>query len=294
MTKITNVLVIGGNSFLGKNILKQLRKNMGFNVQFTSRAPSSDGSALFLDLSLENDYLPLLKEKYFDVILWVAGIKDVKWCEANQTLAKKINYDSLVDCYGQIQSLPEKMRPKVIFISSDYVFDGLVGQYQPQSEKNPKTYYGRLKSMAEDFLMRQQGQDVAVRTSSLCGQGGVFFNWLLSELSQPKKLSLFANSFLTPTSVGYFSRVIEDLILEVVSGRRGNKILHICGDLRYSRVELAIKLKSSFPTELIAEVRGEDAAGHLSQDLSLVSSYGGSQGPHSYNDLVKEAQECIK
>ena len=294
MTKKIRVLLVGGTSFLGKNILKQLEKNASLEVRSTTRKSGDKNSNIFLDLAQDNDYLKLLKAEFFDIILWVVGIKDVKWCETNRVLAKKINFDSLVECYEQFESLPVSERPKFIFISSDYVFDGKAAPYTTASEKNPKTYYGQLKSLAEDFLAQKNGRDVAVRTSALCGPDGVFFNWLLSELRQNKSLSLFSNSFLTPTSVDYFSRVIEDLIFDLEAGKASNKILHICGDRRYSRLELALELKKSFPAELIAQVVGEQAVDHLSQDLSLVSSYNGSQGPHRYRDLVHEVKECIK
>jgi len=291
MNKQINVLLVGGTSFLGQHILQQLKICSDLRVQFTSRQQTMEPS-IYLDLSLENDYLTLFERFHFDIVLWVSAIKDVQWCENNKALAKKINHDSLLRCYEQLHQI-EKF-PKFIFISSDYVFDGVTGHYTVASAKNPGTYYGQLKSLSEAFLLEQKQQDVIVRTSSLCGKESVFLTWLVTQLQESKEVSLFDNSYLTPTSVTYFSKVLQDLIFELNSKTLNNKILHICGDQRYSRIEFALAVKAAFSSVLKADVKGEHAVGHLGQDVSLVSSYLGQQKPHTISHLMDEVKECIK
>lgn len=165
-----------------------------------------------------------------DVIVHLAGIKDLTFCEANPDIAYSVNYRStqyLVDAAAKAGS-------SFVLISSDYVFDGNRGNFKEDDKPQPSTVYGKTKELSETCVLEASSRHAIVRTSAVYGKGGLFFSWIMESLSGGKSVEAFSDAYFTPTFVGdvvwAFASVID---------RGLNGIFHVAGQSVVSRYEMA-------------------------------------------------------
>ncbi len=83
-----------------------------------------------------------------DVVVHAATLTDVDKCELNKELAWKVN----VEGTKNIVEAAKNSGSFVIYISTDYVFNGEKGNYTESDEPAPINYYGLTKLKAEELV----------------------------------------------------------------------------------------------------------------------------------------------
>ena len=141
------LLITGANGQLGQELRKHL------------------SGAIFLgkkDLNVcsENSITNALDEFAPSTILHLAAYTSVIGAESKQ----KICWDTNVAGTANLVGACLERNLKLIFISSDYVFDGCSGNYGIDSHRSPINFYGKTKSIGED-LVRILPEHLIVRTS---------------------------------------------------------------------------------------------------------------------------------
>ena len=92
--------------------------------------------------------------------------------KAIRDLAFGVNRDGAVN----VARAAKEMGSRLIFLSSDYVFDGTKKTpYEAHDVRNPQSVYGRSKAEAEIRLLELMPDCCIVRTSWLFGTGGKCF-----------------------------------------------------------------------------------------------------------------------
>jgi dTDP-4-dehydrorhamnose reductase len=115
-----------------------------------------------------------------DWIILAAAYTNVDACESNQELAFAVNRDGAVHAAEAARSVDAKM----LFLSSDYVFDGTkTSPYETDDPRNPLSVYGRSKAEAEMLLQELIPECCIVRTSWLFGTGGKCFPGTILKLA---------------------------------------------------------------------------------------------------------------
>jgi dTDP-4-dehydrorhamnose reductase len=105
-------------------------------------------------------------------IVLAAAYTDVDGCESNQDLAFAVNRDGAVN----VATAAREVGARLLFLSSDYVFDGKKGApYEVEDARNPQGVYGRTKAEAEIRLLEVMPDCCIARTSWLFGIGGKCF-----------------------------------------------------------------------------------------------------------------------
>ncbi|MFZ0735394.1 MAG: dTDP-4-dehydrorhamnose reductase [Candidatus Sulfotelmatobacter sp.] len=105
-------------------------------------------------------------------IVLTAAYTDVDGCEIKPDLAFSVNRDGPV----HIARAAKEIGAKLIFLSSDYVFDGRkTSPYEIEDMRNPQSVYGRSKAEAEMRLLETLPGCCIARTSWLFGNGGKCF-----------------------------------------------------------------------------------------------------------------------
>lgn len=106
-----------------------------------------------------------------DWIVLAAAYTDVDGCESNRDLAFAVNRDGPLN----VAAAATECGAKLLFLSSDYVFDGNQTEpYEAKDSRNPQSVYGRSKAEAEVRLEQMPACCIA-RTSWLFGTGGKCF-----------------------------------------------------------------------------------------------------------------------
>lgn len=107
-----------------------------------------------------------------DWIVLAAAYTNVDECESHADLAFAVNRDGAVN----VAKAAQQAGAKLLFLSSDYVFDGrMTSPYEPGDARNPQSVYGRSKAEAEVRLLEVLPECCIARTSWLFGTGGKCF-----------------------------------------------------------------------------------------------------------------------
>jgi dTDP-4-dehydrorhamnose reductase len=206
----------------------------------------------------------------FDFVVFAAGLKDVERCERDPERAFALNarpMERMADLVRR-QGLPTAL----LYLSTDYVFDGERGRYGSEEEPAPRTAYGRSKRRGELALLEAGGRHKVVRSGAVLGRGAGFFDWLTGELGAGREVALFDDCFVSPTPAA----LLADLVLELLLGFEDEpgRVLHFVGDRRMSRFDVG-RVAADLMNVDGAAIRGVPRAsgGALFQhDLSLLPS----------------------
>ena len=272
------IVIIGASGFLGRGLFDLFNKK-DFKVIGTYHSRQTLHSFQRLDIRQTVKLNEFIKNHKPDFILWAAGNKSVNICEQDYKLAYNINTKPIEDLIGAMQC--EGINSKLLYISTDYVFDGKKGGYRDATPPAPLTNYGKTMRLAEKAIENSQLDYKIIRTAAVMGRGGVFFEWLLASLLAKQKMHLFSNVYFSPTP----KRMLVEFMGWFVSNyhKIGNKTLHVVGDAVMSRYDFARMIKNidkdRFQAELIAD-RIDLSNTLFQKNLSLVQS-----------DIVREYQK---
>jgi dTDP-4-dehydrorhamnose reductase len=144
-----------------------------------------------------------------DWIVLAAAYTNVDGCEANPELAFAVNRDGAVN----VARAAEDVGARLLFLSSDYVFDGKKKTpYDIGDSRNPQSVYGQTKAQAELKLLELLPDCCVVRTSWLFGTGGKCFpDTILRLASTQETLDVVDDQRGCPTYTEDLARVIVQL-----------------------------------------------------------------------------------
>jgi len=144
-----------------------------------------------------------------DWIVLAAAYTDVDGCESHRDLAFAVN------CDGAVNVVREAVRKKsrVIFISTDYVFDGKHDRpYEIDDAMAPQSVYGDSKAAAEKQIRDIYPDCCILRTSWVFGIGGKCFpDTILKLASTRQEIEIVNDQRGCPTYTVDLARTIQQL-----------------------------------------------------------------------------------
>jgi dTDP-4-dehydrorhamnose reductase len=151
-----------------------------------------------------------------DWIVLAAAYADVDGCESHQDLAFAVNRDGALN----VAKAARQTGGKLIFLSSDYVFDGKkTSPYEVDDSRNPQSVYGRSKAEAELSLLEVLPECCIARTSWLFGRGGKCFPDTILKLAATRPaLDVVNDQRGSPTYTVDLARAIVELCCKGASG----------------------------------------------------------------------------
>ncbi len=234
------ILITGGSGLLGSKIaeIAMVRGDLIFSG-YAHHEPEF-GKGMKFDLLDLPGISDLVKRVKPDVIVHSAALTDVDRCEREKELAYRMN----VEGTRAIAEAAEREGSFLVYISTDYVFDGERGMYREDNNTNPVSYYGYSKLLGEQFC-----QGCIARTCVIYGSrpasGKVNFAlWLLESLRSRKQVRVVTDQFITPT----LNTSLARMVLEAAD-RRLCGIYHLAGATRISRYDYALQLARAFDLE---------------------------------------------
>lgn len=195
-------LVTGVNGQLGHDVMMQL-KEMDFDVI----APIRDEFDL-IDKGQIKRYI--IKEKP-DVIIHCAAYTAVDMAEDEKELCYSVN----VEGTKAVTEAAKEVNAKVVYISTDYVFDGL-GQkpHSEEEETSPVNYYGYTKEQGEKIVRELVDKHFIVRTSWVYGPNGNNFVKTMLKLAESRnEINVVSDQIGAPTYTKDLAKFIFQLIL---------------------------------------------------------------------------------
>ncbi len=236
------VLITGANGFLGYYLTKQLLGEY-YEVIATgkgkNRLPFYEGKHFkyvamdFTDPFAVHDVFEKHKP---DMVVHTGAMSKPDDCEQSQWQAYLTNVE------GTITMLLNAGEQKsfFVFISTDFIFDGVNGMYSEDDNPGPVNFYGKTKLEAEDAVKEYEYDWTIVRTVLVYGKPAAGRGNILSvvkeKLEKGEEYSVFDDQVRTPTYVG-------DLASGIVSvlEKRATGIYHLSGMDVLTPYEMACK-----------------------------------------------------
>lgn len=155
------VIILGASGLLGKDLMREWSGDEVVGLCSTD-----------VDIRDAEKVSETVARHRPEWIVLAAAYTDVDGCESHQDLAFAVNRDGAV----HVAQAAKQSGAKLLFLSSDYVFDGeKTSPYETSDSRNPQSVYGRTKAEAEARLQELLPQCCIVRTSWLFGTGGKCF-----------------------------------------------------------------------------------------------------------------------
>jgi dTDP-4-dehydrorhamnose reductase len=189
------------------------------------------------------------------VVLYAAGLTDVDACERDPALAWRLNAEvsSEIASWGGA---------RVVYFSTDYVFDGARGLYSEDDGTAPVNVYGRSKVAGERAVLGSASGNLVVRLSGLYDANGVKEQ---AFSSPPPPAPSDDTRMSSPVHV---EDVVSAIRLLLGAGTRG--VYHVAGPGVLSRYEFGQLVALRSPARAVAPPRG--GAAPRPRDSSLLAS----------------------
>jgi dTDP-4-dehydrorhamnose reductase len=221
------VMIIGATGLLGKPLMRQ----------WTGAELMGMGSR-DLDIGDATRVRELIDKNNPDWIVLAAAYTDVDGCEKNPALAFAVNRDGAVN----VANAAKTTRARLLFLSSDYVFDGTkTTPYEVTDARNPQSVYGRSKAEAELRLLEILPDACIVRTSWLFGAGGRCFPVTILKLAATRpELEVVNDQRGCPTYTVDLAAAIVGLC-----GKNAGGVVHACNAGECTWFDFAREIVSS-------------------------------------------------
>ena len=238
------ILVIGGSGFIGRYLVRRLGESHSHDIRATyrSRQPSQDGNTWRRVDFADAEALPeLFRQSRPEVVVHLAAMADVGACERDPETATAVN----VHATSAIAGLCQQHEARLVFVSTEYVFDGASGFYSEDDTPNPNTHYGRTKREAEQAVTALDDIGSVVRTSIVYGwplqAHRNFAPWLIDRLRSGQPYHGPTGVLRTPVYVEH----LVDGIAKLVEGHHPG-VHHIAGKDWVSMYEFARAVAEGF------------------------------------------------
>ncbi len=236
------LFITGGSGLLGSR-LAEVALERGYEVYSGYRTHRPEfGKPVKFDLTDSNSIVKAVDSVKPDVIVHSAALTDVDKCEVDKELARRINAEGteIVACAAR------KTGSFLVYVSTDYVFDGTKGMYREEDETNPINHYGYTKLLGEKYTRECCTDFCIARTCVIYGakpaSGKVnFVLWLIDRLEKGESVKIVTDQYITPT----LNTNLAEMLLEVAE-RKITGIFHLAGATRVSRFEFAEKVAEVF------------------------------------------------
>lgn len=236
---LKKILITGSNGLLGSNLVHFFTHQPGYNVFLTSQRPSvNQGTGIFTQGNLlDKEFVDnLFSSIRPDIVINTVSLVNVDQCEEQPDLAHQIT----VQTAENIALASSKYNSRLIYISTDHLFDGKKSFYTEDDAPNPVNMYGKTKLQAEGKTQKCAPESVIVRTNffgwSPPGHPPTFGEWVFNNLKEHKPMTLFSDYYFSPIEITYLAEAIQNVATTDFSG-----IINIAGSERCSKYEFGMK-----------------------------------------------------
>jgi dTDP-4-dehydrorhamnose reductase len=145
-----------------------------------------------------------------DAIIHAGAYTNVDGAEREPERARAVN----VLGTERVARAAERLKCRLIYVSTDYVFDGLRSvPYGEGDATNPINAYGRSKQGGEVAALELSANTLVVRTAWLYGHGGAnFVKTIMKYAMEKSHLDVVADQRGCPTFAGDLAEAIRDLL----------------------------------------------------------------------------------
>lgn len=264
MAKARSILIVGGSGFIGTHLAQRLRGEYRvYATSFKRKASISGVTYLTLDVDGVEANREWVKRVVYmtrpDVVIYCAGSNNSKTAE------KDSRSTDLAHAIGPatIAAATDILKPKFIYISNGFVFDGSKGNYNENDTVMPLLALGKAKVGGEN-IVRGRPNYLVIRSGPVYGRGSgnrlAFLDLLRVQLDNQKRIELSTNELHGFIPIQIFTEVIHGLI----DGGPKNKVIHLGSLTKTTLYDFGVAFAKKFnydPKLIIPEKRQEISSG---------------------------------
>lgn len=245
------LLITGCNGFVAGSILDQAPAHM--ELHGIARTPALSDMPRHihqqLDLTDQAALENLIHTIQPDVVIHTAAIANIDLCESNRVLAEKMN----VGVTRTIAAACAAFGAKLVFCSTDSVFDGRKGNYSERDFPSPINEYAETKIRGEQMVMDASKENIVARLAlvmglPVIGSGNSFMHDTIVKLKAGEVCRFPAEEYRTPIDVITAGAALLELAESDFHGT-----IHLAGSTCCSRLEIgrAIAAAAGYSQELV-------------------------------------------
>jgi len=236
------VFIAGASGLLGSNCMKHFTEQ-GWDVKGSHLSFATDSTVFYNTLEPAHPDNFDIAAFAPDVIVHCGALTHVDYCETHEAES----YAQTVQSTINLVAVAKSCNARMVYISTDYVFDGKEGPYTEDAPVNPVSVYGRHKLEAEQRVLREINNALVLRVTNVYGdeaRGKNFVARIVQQCAEGKALTLKLpyDQFASPTNAWDIARAMFLLLRDGKSG-----IYHTGGTDFMNRVELALTVLKYFP-----------------------------------------------
>ncbi len=237
------LLITGGSGFLGSNIAFMASKYFDVFATYLSHPHQILGCQLVaLDVRDRIQAGEVFRIVKPDLVIHTVALVDVDYCEGHPEDAISVN----VGGTRNIALACKEIGAKMIYISTDSVFDGKKGMYEEKDAPFPMNVYAKTK--LEGGLITQDivASSIIARTAfygwhPISSSTLSLAEWVIGGLREGRELNMFSDVFFTPIFVNNLAQVLMEMFHAGLSG-----IYHVGGSQRCSKFEFGQAIAQAF------------------------------------------------
>lgn len=278
------VLIIGASGFIGRYVSRRLVASGHAVVSaYNSRPPVDDGASWrqveITDPAAVDALFSLARP---EVVVHLAAMADVGTAERNPQIATDVNATAT----ETIARLCERYAARLVFMSTEYVFDGRSGPYRETDTPTPNTQYGRTKFAAERAVADLVSNWSILRTSIVYGWPAPgrrnFVPMLIERLRGGEPYRGPTNVYRSPVYVEHLVDGIERLVETEDTG-----VHHVAGSDWVAMYEFAVAVAAKFGLDTSLVMPGTDPVDdRLGLDCARTMAVLGRPHPGLYEGLA--------
>jgi len=250
------ILITGGTGLLGSTLVRTATGDFEIAASYNKIFPITERARFVrLDITDRKRVFEVFEDIMPEILIHTAALANVDYCETHKEKAWNVNIGGTANLLDAC----DKHNTKMVFISTNAVFDGEHAPYSEEDEPNPINYYGKTKLEAE-ALVRERGANHAVaRLMTMYGWNNPgerqnHVTWLLSKLTKGEAVHVVDDIYNNHLFVDNCADAIWAMVRLKKEG-----IYHIAGKECISTYELAMETADVFELDktLINRVKSD-------------------------------------
>ncbi|OPX59894.1 MAG: dTDP-4-dehydrorhamnose reductase [Methanomassiliicoccales archaeon PtaB.Bin215] len=236
------VMVVGASGLLGQHMMSA-GTEMGLAMTGTYNTVSELPGTIHMDITDPDSVSRGLMAACPEMVVLCAAMTNVDQCEREPDAAYKVNMEGALNIASECRSAGVKL----VYISTDYVFNGLKGQrYHEFEPADPLSVYAKSKLEGERVTLDASRSNLVCRVSVVYGWNRLgrksnFVTWVIDSLRKGQEIRLYDDQFVSPTYAPSAARDILELSLGKLKG-----ICHTSGPDCISRYDIGTKVAETF------------------------------------------------
>lgn len=236
------IFIAGASGLVGSNCLRHF-KEQGHEVVGTYFSFPTEDTVYFNTLNTQDENNFNLASFSPDVIVHCGALTHVDYCEEHP----EESFQKTVQSTINLVELAIRFNAKMVFISTDYVFDGEAGPYSEIDKVNPLSIYAKHKLEAERYVIEHLPRSLVLRITNVYGDEARNKNFvarIIQQCEEGKKLVLKLpfDQYATPVNAWDVARAMLLLLNDSKEG-----VFHIASTDWMNRVDLALNVLKYYP-----------------------------------------------